>query len=94
MATTAKRVVVSELQKKVATLRFADFDVKFTYENNAGEAVSQLEVSAVKEDGSAYVNYTLTGNQTSVTFTNTPFNQELLTAIQVEVDDITKPVAS
>ena len=88
MTTTAKRVVVSELQKKVATLKVGEFDVTFNYENKAGEAVTNVQVSAIK--GSGFMNYSINGSQTNINFSNMLYDQALLTAVQTEIEDITK----
>lgn len=87
MAIKAKRTVVSELQKKVATLSVAGWDLTFNYENETGQSVTAVTVSGSK-DG-AYISYSLSGNQTNINFSNTPYNQDIIAAIQIEVDDIT-----
>lgn len=88
--TTSKRVLVSESQKTVATLEFNDWKLTINYEGEANKPVAQVSVTGSK--GNGYVNFSRTATQTSINFNNVDYDDGLIAAIMVEVNDITKTV--
>ncbi|SMC53411.1 hypothetical protein [Pedobacter nyackensis] len=90
MATAAKRVVVSELQKKVATLKVGENTFTFNYEAKVGENVTVVNISGAI--GNGHLNYSVNGSIININFNNTPYNEDVIRAINLEIEDITKPV--
>jgi hypothetical protein len=91
MATpTSKRILVSESKKAVATLDVGEWKLTFNYEGAEGKPVSQVTITGTK--GNAYFNYNRNEGQTNVSFNNAEYDADLLAAVKVEVDDITKAI--
>jgi hypothetical protein len=90
MATTSKRVLVSESKKTVATLTVGDWKLTFNYEGPEGQPVNVIAVSGAK--GNAFFNYNKNDAQTNVSFNNSEYDADLVASVKIEVDDITKPL--
>ena len=92
MATTNKRVLVSDVSKRVETLQSGDWSLTFNYEGDVGKRVVNVSVNGNKNDTQGYVNYSKTGSDTNVNFNNIEYDSDLVEVLRKEVADITKEV--